>query len=299
VTAVSVIVPFFNAARSLEPCLAGLLQQDEPEGGYEVLAVDNNSTDGSAALARGYPAVRLLSEPRQGAYAARNRGLLAAKGRLIAFTDPDCVPRRDWLRRLTEAMADPRAMVVMGRDRPAGPSLPVRLLGEYDHLKEAFVLASPDPTVYYGHTNNLMARRGLFGHLGLFDERRRGADVIFVHRALALYGTQAVRYAPDAVVDHLEIRSARVYFQKAFIYGRSGRRYTRLVRARPLRNGERWQVFRHTVRCGRLPALQAGLLFALLALGVGFYYLGWLSAAPQLTPARPVTPPPDPCSLRP
>ena len=276
---VSIIVPMWNAAATLDRCLDGLHAQDAASGSFEVIVVDNNSTDASAAIARGRPEIRVLSEPRQGAYAARNRGVAAAKGRLIAFTDPDCVPRPDWIRRLTAAMADAEAMVVTGRDRPTGDSRSIRLLGEYDHVKEVVVLASADPSVYYAHTNNLITRREVFDRVGLFDERARGGDVVFVQRVLALHGPGAVRYEPSAHVDHLEVSSARVYYRKAFLYGQSARRYTQVVRARPLRNTERFHIFRETVRRSRLSVADSGLLFLLLTIGVGCFQVGWLRGA--------------------
>ena len=199
-TEISIIVPVFNAAATLGDCLDALLRQDVPAASYEVIVVDNNSMDDSMAVARKRSTVRLLSETRQSAYAARNRGIRAATGNLIVFTDADCVPKSNWLSRLRERLADLRVMVVMGRDLPGGTTAAIRLLGNYDHFKEIFVLSSEDPTIYYGHTNNLMTRREVFDRVGIFDERPRGADTIFVQRVLEHYGTEAVLYQPDAVV---------------------------------------------------------------------------------------------------
>ena len=280
---VSIIVPVFNAAETLQACLEALLQQDIRPARYELIVVDNNSSDASVEIARRYQSVRVLMEPRQSAYAARNRGLRAATGRFIAFTDADCVPRSDWLARLRERMNEPHTLVVMGRDRPGGRSKGVRLLGEYDHYKEIFVMAHTDPAVYYGHTNNLMARRELFEHMGLFDERPRGADVVFVQRVLASYGTVAVQYEPSAVVDHLELNSTRIYFRKAFIYGRSARAYCCIVPARPLHTKERLRIFSKTVHSCGLSKIETGLLFGLLIIGVVAYGLGWLLTVPHPT----------------
>jgi glycosyltransferase involved in cell wall biosynthesis len=276
----------FNAAPWLGDCLDALQRQEAPAGGFEVIVVDNGSTDGSLAVARQHPAARLLSETRRGAYAARNRGISAARGELIAFTDADCIPRRDWLSRLQQGLAAaPEAMVVMGRDIPTGPSRAIRLLGLYDHFKEIFVLSSEDPAVYYGHTNCMMTRRKLFDEVGFFDQRPRGADVIFVQRVLERYGTRAVQYQPDAVVSHMEVRSGPVYFRKAFIYGRSARSYRQVVPARPLRNSERLLIFRRVVRDCGLPLPERLYLLLLLAIGVAAYSLGWL--APPRAPAAP------------
>jgi len=278
VSLVSVIVPVHNEARYLGDCLDALLNQELSTAEYEVIVVDNGSSDRSREIVRTRDRVQLLTEPQRGAYAARNRGLQAARGELVAFTDADCVPRRDWLQRLCNAVGqDPGIQVVMGRDIPTGPSKAIRLLGLYDHAKEIFVMSSDDPSVYYGHTNCMLTRRAALEATGGFDVRPRGADVIFVQRVLQRFGTGAVCYEPDAVVNHLEVHSAWVYFRKAFIYGRSARSYRRVVRARPLRGRERWRIFGETVRSNALPAIESAYLLALLTLGVAAYSAGLAS----------------------
>ena len=91
---ISVIIPVWNSPDLLAKCLAALAVQSYPRERYEVLVVDNGSTDSTAAVARNYPFVTLLSEPVPGAYRARNRGLAAARGEYVAFTDADCIPDR-------------------------------------------------------------------------------------------------------------------------------------------------------------------------------------------------------------
>ncbi len=274
---VSVIVPVHNAAASLGNCLDALFSQNLPAASFEVIVVDNRSTDNSVAIARRYHKVKVLAESQRSAYKARNRGVRAAAGKLIGFTDADCIPDKNWLSRLQDGLADPAVKIVMGRDIPSGPTTAVRLLGSYDHFKEIFVLSSTDASIYYGHTNCLMTRREIFDEVGFFDERPRGADVIFVQRVLNRYGTDAVLYRPDAVVDHTEIRSSFTYFKKAFIYGRSARSYGHITTARPLHNSERMEIFRKVVSSCELSMPQAIYLFNLLAVGVACYGLGWIS----------------------
>ena len=76
----SVIVPFFNAAAHIRACVEGLLAQDFPFSDYEILMVDNKSTDGSVRIVAEYGRIRLLAEPTQGAYVARNLAAAAAEG---------------------------------------------------------------------------------------------------------------------------------------------------------------------------------------------------------------------------
>ncbi len=93
---ISVIVLFYNAERYIAGCIEGLLSQSYPLEQYEILMVDNNSMDASAKIVKKYTCIKLVSEGKQGAYAARNRGLQEAKGGIIVFTDPDCVPFSNW-----------------------------------------------------------------------------------------------------------------------------------------------------------------------------------------------------------
>src|SRR5947207_13768315 len=105
---ISVIIPVRNGATLLEGCLRSVLTQDHPRDRFDVLVVDNGSTDGSADVARRFGLSPLL-EPQPGAANARNRGLAAAKGEIIAFTDVDCEVAPTWLTALVRALADTEA----------------------------------------------------------------------------------------------------------------------------------------------------------------------------------------------
>ena len=100
--AVSVIIPVYNGEGALEKCLDALVGQEKVEpGAFEVIVVDNASTDGTAGIISRYGkrhrCVRGAAESRRSSYAARNRGIGLAAGRYLAFTDVDCVPSPRWL----------------------------------------------------------------------------------------------------------------------------------------------------------------------------------------------------------
>lgn len=273
---ISVIVAAHDAAATIGECLDAIGRQSLDRSGYEIILVDNGSTDSTRDIAARREGVVVVSEPHRGAYVARNAGLRNARGRLIAFTDSDCVPEPDWLERLSASLSAEGARVVMGRDRPVGTGRAIRLLATYDHEKERYVMSHADPEVYYGHTNNLITRREVLDELDGFDPLPRGADVVFVQKVIARYGTEAVRYEGEAVVHHTEIRTARDYFRKAFIYGRSLRGYGRHVQARALTNRERWGLFRRVAAAHDLSPFAAAWFLLLLCAGVGLYGLGWL-----------------------
>ncbi len=110
----SVIIPCRNAARTVADAVASALAQTEPPA--EVLVVDDASEDESAEIARRAGA-RVLSSPvRRNAGGARNAGIDAASGELLAFLDADVVAPRDWLERSRAAFeADPGIVGVGGR----------------------------------------------------------------------------------------------------------------------------------------------------------------------------------------
>jgi GT2 family glycosyltransferase len=94
---VSVVVPVYNDARRIVGCVQALLSQTYPRERYEVIVVDNGSTDGSYEAVRPFPVTLLRETGTQGSFAARNTGLRQARGEIYAFTDSDCTPAPQWL----------------------------------------------------------------------------------------------------------------------------------------------------------------------------------------------------------
>jgi glycosyltransferase involved in cell wall biosynthesis len=286
VTPISVIVPAFNSEATLRECLDALLGQDYPANQYEVIIVDNNSTDSSAEIVRGYQRVTLLRERKRGSYAARNRGLREAGSDIIAFTDSDCVARPDWLSQIDRATRNPRTQVLQGRVEPGGRSRAIRLLGAYEHHKDQYVFSRRMPQKYYGHTNNLAVRREVFVTLGPFVERERGADAIFMQHAVDRFGCEGVRYEPRMCVKHLEIKSTLAYFRKMYTYGRARHLGNRIVTVKALTMADRINVFREMMRSERLSAINGGILMTLLIVGAGCWYSGEFSARADRKYAR-------------
>lgn len=271
---ISVVVPFYNSEQYIAECIEGLLSQEYPVEHYEIVMVDNNSTDASADIVGRHPRIKLVSEKKQGAYSARNRGLKEAKGEIIAFTDPDCVPAVDWLKQMTTGMEQPDVGILIGRHQLARNSFFLSLLEDYENEKNSYVFKSRIKDIYYGHTNNMAVRKKLFDEIGPFLERARGADTIFVRLCVERYSCELVRYCPDVRVRHLEIDDLGNLYRKFFIYGRSRRKYEDIVYVRPLTNRERLLVFRRTAKNRRYSWIKSAFLIGLLALGLAYWTLG-------------------------
>jgi cellulose synthase/poly-beta-1,6-N-acetylglucosamine synthase-like glycosyltransferase len=198
--AVSVIVPVHDGAATIRTCVEALLAQRMPRDAYEVLVVDNRSTDATRAIVAGYP-VTLLDERRtQSSYAARNRGVAAARGSLLAFTDADCVPEADWLAALVGAFDDPDVGMA------AGDIVAWRA----DALVERYQAARAlDATRAYRHrvmpfaqTANAACRRRLFDAIGGFDAACAfGGDLDFSWRLQRQTGHR-LAFVPEARVRH-------------------------------------------------------------------------------------------------
>jgi len=271
---ISVIVPFYNAGRYIESCINALLSQNYPADCYEIIMVDNNSTDKSADIVKSHPRITLLSERKQGAYAARNRGVAQAKARVIAFTDPDCIPSTDWLANIQKALLCPDVGIVLGSKQFASDSQGLSMLAAYENEKAFYVFSSHIREIYYGYTNNMAVRRSLFDELGPFLEINRGADVIFVRRAVDRYICDIVRYSPDICVRHLEITSIWKWYWKLFTYGKSYRNYHEIENSKPLSTAERFQLFKRTIWTNSYSLPESVLLFSFLFIGGVSYELG-------------------------
>lgn len=112
-TFVSVVIPAYNEEKYLGRCLQSLRGQRHPASRFEVIVVDNASTDATAEIAGRFGA-RVVPEPRKGVARARQAGFLEARGPVIASTDADTVLPPDWLSRIAKHFSDPNLGGVYG-----------------------------------------------------------------------------------------------------------------------------------------------------------------------------------------
>ncbi len=113
---ISVLIPVWNGEKEIDLCLRALAAQTLSPDLFEVVIVDNGSTDRTAEIVRSYPSVRLLEERQPGSYRARNTGLAALRGKYVALTDADCIPEANWLKNALAAIKQhPEAGVIAGR----------------------------------------------------------------------------------------------------------------------------------------------------------------------------------------
>lgn len=193
---VSIIVPAWNAQRTLEACLRGCRAQSYSP--IEVMVVDDGSTDDSAMIAAAAGA-RVLSQSNAGPAAARNLGAADATGTVLAFTDSDCVPQRDWIEHLVRAL-EHGATAVGGAYAIANDTAPLAVLVQEEiALRHEGFTAGTD---FLG-SFNLAVWREAFEEVGGFDPAFRaasGEDNDLAYRLQDRGATFA--YVPEAVVAH-------------------------------------------------------------------------------------------------
>lgn len=226
----SVIVPFRNAAIHLPRCLDALAGQRYP--GREFILVDNNSTDGSADIARAFLEthpdlpITLLREDKPGATAARNRGAAAARGEWLAFTDADCIPSPAWLSDLAAAInAEPGLGAFAGRIVPAATgNIIAKFLGLYTLPAYGQEKIYRQYTLVDGGfpTSNLAVRGDVFGRIhGGFDESIQiyGEDHSLCMRIYKMgFG---IKCLTNAVVQHVHRSTLKGMLAQAYNFGLS------------------------------------------------------------------------------
>lgn len=117
---ISVIIPTYNRKNLLRKCLEALFNQTYPKEKFEIIVVDDGSTDGTENeiknLTKQFKNLCYLYQKNQGPATARNLGLKKAKREIIAFTDSDCLPAEDWLEQIEKAFRlNPKALGIEGK----------------------------------------------------------------------------------------------------------------------------------------------------------------------------------------
>jgi GT2 family glycosyltransferase len=227
---VSVVVPAYRAWATLTLTLAALEPQIARDPERELVVVDSTADADEAALAARWPWARfvLLGE-RTLPGPARNIGVAATTGALLAFTDADAIPAADWLDRLEEGLP-------AGLDVAAGAVVngtPHNLFGTAGYLLEfsEWLPGSKRPTVPHGATCNLIVRRAWFERSGGFREDVWPGEDTILTSAEGLAGR--LPFVPAARVAHLNRTDAAAFLRHQ---RRLGEGFVRICAAVPFPN---------------------------------------------------------------
>jgi glycosyltransferase involved in cell wall biosynthesis len=162
----SVIIPTYNRAGRIAHCLDALRGQDTTSK-FEVIVVDDGSTDDTLKVLAQFPEVRVIGQANAGPAAARNRGVREASGEVVLFTDDDCEPFPDWLTEMLKPFDDPEVVGAKGVYRTRQRELIARFVQiEYE---DRYRLMARQPDIDFIDTYSAAFRRDRFIESGGYD----------------------------------------------------------------------------------------------------------------------------------
>jgi glycosyltransferase involved in cell wall biosynthesis len=211
---ISVVVPTGRDPR-LARCLAALEAQRFPPDAREVIVVDDARSEEIRRLVLRFPA-RYLESRGRGAYAARNHGVAAARGEIVAFTDADCAAPPGWLAVIDGVFRGGECDVAVGPSYALNAD-PVGLLVQAVD-EERWARLARARSVTYCDTRNVAAPRCLFETLPFDESFRHGGDLEWAVRA-AGRGCR-IRYVPEMALGHENVASLRAAWHRGVRRGR-------------------------------------------------------------------------------
>jgi len=226
---ISVIIPVYNDPQGIRDTLNSLLDQDF-KGEYEILPVDNNSSDSTASVIDKYEEksnlIKGLEERNiQSSYAARNEGIRNSKGDIICFLDADMWVKRDYLSKVYSYFEKRANVDYIG--------CKVEIVNDYDSLTGHFNEKDGFPVEDYINNKNfsptccLSLRKEIFGEIGYFNQNLiSGGDKAFGKRVSN--SRFKMRYVEDITVYHPARGKIRDFIGKYFRIGRG--KYQKRIR---------------------------------------------------------------------
>jgi len=233
---ISVIIPLFNESEEIGHCLKAFTRQSY-RGPFEVIVVDNNSTDGSDACVRAFAEahpdfdIKVIYETTQGVAAASQAGFEAAGCPLIARTDADTVVSDDWLTTIADRFSDPCVAALCGHVgfRDPNPLQKWLMFEMFIELHQRLHVLIKKPH-FYGF--NFAVRKSVFDRTSGFDTRLRLAEDLDLALKIQenLYSHERIEYAenmkvysssrrydPDEEWLDYTLTGYKSYFQRAWL----------------------------------------------------------------------------------
>lgn len=226
-TLISVIVPVYNEEKFIVSCLTNLINQDFNKNNYEIIVIDNASTDNTAKIAKKFK-VNLIYEEKKGYNFAVIRGFLEAKGEIIAITDADTEVPVDWLTKIYKAFKEnPEVVMVCGRSI-IRPKIFLSCISEFFINLGGGIIMKISPSY------NLAIRRDVYFSIGginknlefnldtdlCFRAKRKGKTVFLWNNPVVTSsrhykGIEGIKYCFKGIINIISLRiTKKTFFRK-------------------------------------------------------------------------------------
>lgn len=220
----SIIIPTHNRKESLRRCLISLDNQDYPKDRYEIIVIDDGSSDGTEemtnSLTKGLKNLRYIKQDNQGPAVARNRGIKESKGEIVAFTDDDCFLGKDWVRKMISAhSSDSEVTAVGGLTRVDNSNIKAMVSQSLSNWTIKASINGKEEVIFFPTCNVSIKKSYLNGER--FNESfplPAGEDLEFFWR-LFKKGRRFI-YKDDIEVLHDCHPEFRSFLRQAYMYGR-------------------------------------------------------------------------------
>lgn len=222
---VSVIVPAYNSEKTIGKCIDSLLAQNYPKNKYEIIIVDNNSSDLTVDIIKKYPVKIIYEKKYQSAYAARNAGIKVAQGSIIAFTDSDCAADKNWIRQGITAFSDKNVIGAGGKILSYDPKTWVEL---YEQRRASHDPAKKMTPHHFTEKcaaisgGNAFYKEKIFKELGFFDPDKTSGQDTRLSFAIQNKTKYQLVYIPQSVVYHKQAQTVNELREQNYRYGYYG-----------------------------------------------------------------------------
>jgi len=215
---VSVVIPTYNRGVLLRECLNSLLSQTYPQDSYEIIVVDDGSTDTTQYVLEEYSknekvGFSWVSQPNQGCGIARQTGVKKARGEILCFTDDDCTPTKDWIYSIVKCFkSDDNIGGVGGKIIAFKPN---SIIERYARKNQFF---NQELHTGYFITANASYKKIILDKVGGFDPYMLLCEDLDLSIQTQLLG-YSLKYCPEAIVYHKHRSSLRNLAKQMFGYG--------------------------------------------------------------------------------
>ena len=217
---ISVIIPAYNAEKTITQCIKSLLDQTVVREAYEVIVVNDGSTDNTEELLKSL-GIRYYSQANQGPAAARNKGVALSQGDIVLFTDSDCVAEKNWIQEMLSPFKNSEIVAVKGRYKSHQKGIIPRFAQL--EFEERYGLLEKYPYIDFVDTYSAGFRKEIFLAVGGFDPsfpHANNEDVDLSYRLahkgyLMVYNPKAIIYHqhPTGLLKYLKLKFWRGYWR--------------------------------------------------------------------------------------